>query len=378
MLKFGKSILGWILLSLALTSSASSPSFPRLQRAPRDIPFDISDSTIGSGSDTLHTKVLSNLKTGEKVKIIWDAGGRVESLFLLDSQRKLRDVLLGHNGSAPAIRENAYWKGCLLAPFANRIANATYTFMNTTYHLPINEPSRQDALHGFLCNKTTSIVSQRVGVDFAELVLSYLFDGTDPGYPFLLNTSITYRLTIDSGFDLFVTATNVAEDNQNGVPLPFTFGWHPYFRAVDTSKVVIRFDKCGWNRVLMGPGAPRNGSLIPTGQTQIETGFDGGTPIGGLAENPTYYDNEWKATRRVLGFVETEIRDPVAGYSSFLWQDSSFPLTQLFTGSMSLWGESAIAFEPMSGMADAFNNHDHLSILSAREQWSGSFGVYLQ
>lgn len=128
----------------------------------------------------------------------------------------------------------------------------------------------------------------------------------------------------------------------------------------------------------MGPGAPRNGSLIPTGQTQIETGFDGTVPIGGSAGNPTYYDNEWKATRRVFEFVETEIWDPVAGYSTFLWQDSSFPLTQLFTGSMSLWGESAIAFEPMSGIADAFNNHDHLSILSAGEQWFGSFGVYLQ
>jgi len=100
--------------------------------------------------------------------------------------------------------------------------------------------------------------------------------------------------------------------------------------------------------------------------------------LGGSAGNPTYYDNEWKATRRVFEFVETEIWDPVAGYSTFLWQDSSFPLTQLFTGSMSLWGESAIAFEPMSGIADAFNNHDHLSILSAGEQWFGSFGVYLQ
>lgn len=130
----------------------------------------------------------------------------MESLFLLDSQGQLRDVLLGHNGSAPAIRANAYWKGCFLAPFANRIANATYTFMNTTYHLPINEPSRHDALHGFLCNKTTSVVSQRVDVEFAELVLSYLFDGIDPGYPFLLNLSITYRLTITSGLDLSVTA----------------------------------------------------------------------------------------------------------------------------------------------------------------------------
>lgn len=44
-----------------------------------------------------------------------------------------------------------------------------------------------------------------------------------------------------------------------------TFGWHPYFRQADVSQTVIRFDKCGWNSLMMTAGAPRNGTLIPTG-----------------------------------------------------------------------------------------------------------------
>ena len=47
----------------------------------------------------------------------------MEELQLLSqSQGKLRDVLLTHNGNATAIMENEYWKGMLLIPWANRIA----------------------------------------------------------------------------------------------------------------------------------------------------------------------------------------------------------------------------------------------------------------
>ena len=45
---------------------------------------------------------------------------------------------------------------------------------------------------------------------------------------------------------------------------------------------------------------------------------------------------------------------------------------------MSRFGENAVAIEPMSGMADAYNNHDHLSTLSGEENWTGEFGVYVE
>ncbi len=39
----------------------------------------------------------------------------------------LRDVLLTHNGDSAAIKENTWWKGMLLIPYANRIAHVSHT-----------------------------------------------------------------------------------------------------------------------------------------------------------------------------------------------------------------------------------------------------------
>ena len=61
-----------------------------------------------------------------------------------------------------------------------------------------------------------------------------------------------------------------------------------------------------------------------------------------------------------------------------LWQDSNFRFVHVFTGSNSIFHENAVAIEPMSAMADAYNNHDHLTTLSAGETWGGSFGVYVE
>ena len=63
------------------------------------------------------------MNLGEYAEIVVDFGGRVEDLVLKSqSQGKLRSVLLTHNGNATAIKENAWWKGMLLVPWANRIA----------------------------------------------------------------------------------------------------------------------------------------------------------------------------------------------------------------------------------------------------------------
>ena len=60
---------------------------------------------------------------------------------------------------------------------------------------------------------------------------------------------------------------------------------------------MVTFDRCQkFNHVLMGAGAPRHGDLLPTGRTEPEIRFSGAAPIGGTKSNPTYYDDEFKAT----------------------------------------------------------------------------------
>ena len=55
--------------------------------------------------------------------IVISFGGRVEELHLASQTTgALRDVLLTHHGDSEAIKENMWWKGMLLMPYANRIA----------------------------------------------------------------------------------------------------------------------------------------------------------------------------------------------------------------------------------------------------------------
>ena len=89
--------------------------------------FVIEDEVVGSGADKLTFKVLKNTKTGEKIEVIPELGGKTQALLLHNKHGKLRDVLLTHHRNVTAIRANVGWKGAMLIPYANRIKNGSYT-----------------------------------------------------------------------------------------------------------------------------------------------------------------------------------------------------------------------------------------------------------
>lgn len=61
-----------------------------------------------------------------------------------------------------------------------------------------------------------------------------------------------------------------------------------------------------------------------------------------------------------------------------LEQDSNFRFSHLFTGSFQGSGKDAIALEPMSAEANAYNNFVDLKILDPNETWEATFGFYLE
>ena len=171
-------------------------------------------------------------------------------------------------------------------------------------------------------------------------------------------------------------ATN---EGGNGMEAPFFHGMHPYFRVDDVSETHVKMDHhCSkMLHVQMPVGAPRDGSLIPNRETTTWFALNGSDALGGTREKPTYLDHEFKAADSVdrCPMMKTEIADGQG--TSVLWQDANYRFTQIFTGAMELWGDSAVAFEPMSAKADAFNNFDRLSILSDGETFSGAFGFFV-
>lgn len=247
-----------------------------------------------------------------------------------------------------------------------------YTFFDKSYQLNVNEnstnPTRLNALHGLLAGKIFKVDRVDSSNSSAILGISYTFPGDETGYPFKLTVYIEYTLSTN-GLKLAFTITN----NMGTNPLPFYVGWHPYF-ACDAHKAYVTLDQCGkWSHVDM------NENLNPTGFTEVFTGFDGTTPIGGTSTDPTFYDDEYKILTSPYdcAMLKTKLYDPDRDETVVLWQDSNFRIVHIFTGSTSLFKENSVAIEPMSGMADAYNNHDHLSIISGDEVWKGEFGVYV-
>ena len=366
--------------------------------------FSITDDILGVGIDQLRMKTLRNLRTGESFGIVWESGGKTERLRLISAKTgMLRDVLQTHGNNATAVRLEEHYAGSILLPFANRIANGTYSFFGTTHHLPRNECSdpsiRCDALHGFLFNRTLRVIRSSIGSNFASLTLGYDFDGrSTPGWPFRATAEVTYALTAHDthssargpGVAYITTKLTNREPTSS---LPFFNSWHPYFRVSDVSRARIEFDSCGatdnasaWRHVSMGAGAPRKGTLLPSG---------GSTPwapswrIGGSRALPTYMDDEFVATtptaafrhgcaRDANNFEQRIVDEGGDGDAAVLFADRQHRVYQIFTGAKEGWGWDAIALEPMSGLADAYNNGDGLRVLAAGEAFEGTFGVTLQ
>ena len=234
-------------------------------------------------------------------------------------------------------------------------------------------PDRLNALHGLLAGKVFTVEKTQADNSSALLVLRYSFRGDEPGYPFMLTVHIEYQLS-KSGLSVSFTVVN----DMLTTPLPFYMGWHPYF-ACQAYKAVLTFDRTvaeteGWLHVEM------NSNLNPTGITDLFKGFDGTSPIGGTLNNPTFYDDEFKPSGYGSSCPEihTKLYDPDDDQTVTLWQDFNFRFVHVFTGSASLFNENAVAIEPMSAMADGYNNHDHLTTLSGGETWKGMVGIFVE
>lgn len=232
-----------------------------------------------------------------------------------------------------------------------------------------DEPRGKNALHGFLPNKKLRIVSKNVNDKSASLSTSVKIENEE-GYPFSVDVTINYTLSSSDGFTIAITALN---SNGNGKPLPFYVGWHPYFKCTPET-TVIQFDPCHkWVHVGL------NVNMDPTGITYDFNPFDGASPIGGSPGKPTFYDDEFKSLRSgsecSSSRMETQISDTASGQTVVLWQDFDNHFMHVYTGYTE---EGSAAVEPMSAMADAYNNGDGLSVLSDGQTWTGSFGVYVK
>lgn len=177
---------------------------------------------------------------GARAVIRPECGGTVESIELLPpGELEAVPILRGDgaageelSGEGSAIPEGEcsprLFRGRLLAPFNDRIPGGRYSFRGESYRLPINDEESGDAIHGFLYRTAMAIKERKEGT---LRLISRIRPGEEPGYPFDLELSATYRLRGDR-FRLDLTGKNLGDR-----PLPLTLGWHPYFRRPGADRI---------------------------------------------------------------------------------------------------------------------------------------------
>ena len=99
---------------------------------------------------------LKDEKTGAGFEVTPALGGILHQLTLSNSAGKSYQLLTKFD-SHEELLANPISKSSLLFPFPNRLAGGSYEFEGKIYQFPINEPERNNNLHGFLLRKSLKL-----------------------------------------------------------------------------------------------------------------------------------------------------------------------------------------------------------------------------
>ena len=251
--------------------------------------------------------------------------------------------------------QRPYGSGMILVPWPNRIRDGRWVLDGEEQQLALTEPKKNNASHGLLRFTPYSVAARTESTLRLE---ARVFPQT--GYPFLLDTAVTYRL-VNAGVEVTHSITN-----RSDAAAPVAIGAHPYFTIGDVD--------------------PEDLTVTAHVTTRFETD-DRSLPIGEVAVEGTPYDLREGVRLGDLtidaGFGGAEFADGVSehsvtapdGRSVTVWGDENFRYWQVFTTEQYPGQSKAVAIEPMTAPADAFNSGRDLTWLAPGETWEASWGV---
>ncbi|KQR20580.1 aldose epimerase [Agreia sp. Leaf335] len=249
-------------------------------------------------------------------------------------------------------------QGIVLVPWPNRIAHGAWVLDGVKQQLDITEPSTGNATHGLLRNTAYTVAEQ--GEGFLTLNARVF---PQHGYPFLLDTSVSYELS-EAG----LTVTH-AITNESDAPAPVAVGAHPYFviGSVPTEDLTLT--------LAADTVFEYDDAFIPTAEVSVEdAGLDlrAGRLLSDLDLNHAFGSLTGTGGQNIHSLVSPD------GQRVELWTDLNFAYVQAYnprefpfeTGT-----GMAVALEPMTAPANAFNTGEGLRWIEPGASWMLSWGV---
>jgi aldose 1-epimerase len=248
----------------------------------------------------------------------------------------------------------------VMAPWSGRIAGGKWIDeTGAERSLAINEPARNNALHGLVYDKSFAV--KKSTASSVELVIDIA--ATD-GYPYALRLAVSYEIEDGQLYASF------AVKNLSATKAPFSIGFHPYFSTA-WAEAPLKL-QVGAESVL-----ELNENMIATGKVRVS---DANKDLrAGKALTEVKLDDDFTDLEFVHGVATTKLVT-ASGGGLEVWQEDVFKHAVIYTpeefptqsGSI-----KAIAIEPCSSAVNAFNSKQDLLVLSPGETRSGSWGVRL-
>ena len=252
------------------------------------------------------------------------------------------------------------YAGVVMAPWSGRIAAGKWIDAEGVERsLQVNEPARNNALHGLVYDKEFEVKKSSAGS--VELVID--ITPTD-GYPHALRLAVSYELEDGELYASF------AVKNLSNTKAPFGIGFHPYFSTA-WADAPLKL-QVGAESVL-----ELNEKMIATGKAKVS---DANKDLrAGKALSEVKLDDDFTDLEFVHGIATTKLVT-ASGTGLEVWQEDVFKHTVIYTpeefptqsGSI-----KAIAIEPCSSAVNAFNSKQDLIALAPGETRSGSWGIRL-
>ncbi|BCW62274.1 aldose 1-epimerase [Arthrobacter sp. StoSoilB22] len=245
--------------------------------------------------------------------------------------------------------------GITLAPWANRVEDGIWYLDGKKQQLDITEASRNNASHGLLRNTGYVLVDES---EFFVTLEATVFP--QHGYPFLVRHKVRYEL--DQNLDLRVSQTLINDSQSNA---PFVLGAHPYLRIGDVAPEDLVLTVRAATRLVADE------RLIPRSTAPADGEYDlsGGARVGGLLVDVALTD---------LAFDGGSARHTLTapdGRSVSLEQDENCQYVHVFVTDTFPGRSKAVALEPMTGPANAFNSGDGLRWLAPGEAFTMRWGI---
>jgi aldose 1-epimerase len=253
-----------------------------------------------------------------------------------------------------------FYSGVVMAPWSSRLEGGKYELPDgRSLQVPINEPARNNALHGLVYNQAFEIKRS------TDAAVELMLEIREPeGYPFHLKLAVSYEL--EQG-ELFVS---FAVRNHGTEKAPFGIGFHPYL-STSWAKGPVLIQSAARSVLTLNENMVATGQ-IPTASTPKDLSVGRQVIAAGIDDD--YTDLEFRK-----GIATTKLLTE-AGTGVEVWQEDIFKHSVIYTTD-SFETEAgvitAVAIEPSTSEVNAFNSKQDLIWLEPNQTRSGSWGIKL-